>query len=708
MDLKFGKDESRCSGCRTCELVCGLANTGECNPKNSFIKITGNFPIPGGYNIKMKGCKLCGECFKYCPMGAIYLKSGEPEPREIYPTPSRSSLTPGYAGKILRVDLTNDWISKIPLPPKMVKDYLGGRGFAAYLLYRLLKKGAEPLGYENKVIIASGPLSGTFTPAAGKVHFASKSPLTGIYGDSNMGGHFAGEMKYAGYDVIVIEGKAPKPSYIFIEDEKVEIRDASHLWGLGSFETEAKLKEGLGDEFQIAVIGPAGENLVRFACVSHDFGRQAGRTGIGAVLGSKNIKAIAIRGTKSIPIADTREMIEKGKQMFEHCFNQPAIKDWQKYGTGIVVDMSNEWGSFPTKNFQSGYFPEHPGLSHEAMRKEIVLHDKACFSCPMACGKYSRAKKEGKYDVHVEGPEYETSALCGGNVGIKDIKDVAYANWLCDDLGLDTISTGSVIAFAIECFQKGIFALEDTQGRELKFNDIETFEYLARTISERKTPLGSILSKGVKKAAMICSLFNPEAEKFAIHIKGLEISGYEFRAAPAMMLAYLTCDVGGHHNRACSITKDLDKGASIQEKIEWDIYLQHVRPMFDNLGVCRLLWVELGLLPEKYSGILKAVTGTDYSLDDLLKISERVWNLTRAFSAREAEEFGRSWDQPPRRFLEEEVPDGPNKGAKVSQEMVDQMLNEYYRLRGWTENGIPTKEKLKELGLDFVIKDLYP
>lgn len=709
MNFKFGIDKSKCSGCRTCELVCALANTGECNPSKSFIKITGNFPAPGGYDIKMKGCKYCGQCVKYCAMGALYVKEGEIkewvlDQNLIKPLPPNS--IPGYGGKILRVDLTNDWISIIPLSKKMIKNYLGGRGLATYLLYKTLPIGANPLGPENKVFIASGPLSGAFVPAAGKVDFVSKSPLTGGYGNSNMGGHFSSEMKYAGYDVVIIEGKAEKPSYLFIEDEKVEIRSAENLWGLGSSKTEKTLKEELGDEFQIAVIGQAGENLVPFACVTHDFGRQAGRTGIGAVLGSKNIKAIAVRGTKGIPIADIGGMIKTGKEMYEWCFKDKAtLPIWQKHGTSIVVSMSNDWGSFPTHNFKTGYFEDHKGIGAEVMREKIVVHDKACFSCPMSCGKYSRTQKKGKYDVYVEGPEYETSALCGGNIGIGDIKDVAYANYLCDELGLDTISTGNVVAFAIECFQRGIITQADTEEKELKFGDIETFEYLAKIIAGKKTPLGEILSKGVKEAAKI---LGGGSEKFAIHVKGLEISGYEPRNATAMTLSDLTSSVGGHHSDAWAITEDLLKGGHVIEgKAEHVIKLQGIRPMFDNLGVCRLLWVELNLPLEKYSEILKAVTGQDYTLEDLMKISERVFNLSRVFWAREVEGFGRSWDQPPARFLEEEVPSGPTKGKKLSQEMVDALLDDYYGLRGWNANGIPTKEKLIELGLEFVIPDIY-
>lgn len=610
----------------------------------------------------------------------------------------------GYGGNILLVNLSNRTVLTTPLDPQFAKKWIGGRGFAASLLYYQVGKDAAPFDPENAVVMASGPLSGTFVPAAGKVHFATKSPETGGYGDSNMGGHIAAEMKYAGFDAIIITGKAKKPSYIFIEDGKVGIRSAAKLWGRSAIETEKNLKEELGDEFQIAAIGPAGEHCVPFACISHDFGRQAGRTGIGAVLGSKNIKAIAIRGTKSIPIADMEAMIVKGKKMFADCKDSPDLKHWQKYGTPGVVTWVNRAGALPVRNFQTEYLEEIDGLSAETMRREIVLHDKACFSCPMSCGKYSKVEI-GESEFYVEGPEYETIALCGSNCGFTDINDVAYANWLCDQYGLDTISTGGVIAFAIECFQKVILTKRHTDGRELKWGDRETFKYLVEKITYKDGFIGNLLSNGVRAAA---EYLKHGSEDFAIQVKGLEWSGYGSRWAPAMALSYMTCDVGSHHSRSWAITHDMEKGRDVIEgKAERVVYLQHIRPMFDMLGVCRLLWVELGLEVEHYPQILKTVTGLDYSIDDLLKASERVWNLTRAFWFREVDDFGRNHDMPPGRFLKEPVPTGEGQGKILTKEQADWLLNEYYKLRGWDENGKPIKEKLEELDLGFLIPDLY-
>jgi aldehyde:ferredoxin oxidoreductase len=601
----------------------------------------------------------------------------------------------GYGGNILRINLSGGKITKSPTPEKLIKDYIGGRGFTAKILYDELKPGIDPFGPDNKVVIASGPLSGLFVPGAGKITFASKSPATNSYGDSNMGGHLASEIKYAGYDAIILEGTAAKPSYIYINNDKVEIRDAGKYWGKGAISTEKMLKDDLGEEFQIATIGPAGENKVKFACISHDFGRQAGRTGIGAVLGNKNIKAVAIRGSKSLKVADPKELQALTKKAIKECASHPGFKMWVAQGTASVTVWSNEQGSFPTRNFQSGQFKDYRKISGDVMLKETIITNKACFGCPTACGKYAKVKKDGK-EYYVEGPEYETAALIGGDCAVANITDLTYANWLCDELGLDTISGGSVVAFAMECYEKGIITNEDTGGVELKFGDIKSFDKMINMIARREG-IGNILADGVREAAV---KFGKGSEKFAMQVKGLEISGYESRKAPAMMLAYMTCDIGAHHNRAWAITHDIAAGRDkIEGKAAKVIELQHLRPLFDMVGCCRLQWIETGMSPEYYPKMLKAATGLDYTLDELLKCSERVWNLNRLFLIREHKDYGRHFDYPPARFYEEKVQNGPTQGSIVKKEDIERLLDEYYTLRGWDKNGKPGQAKLKELGL---------
>jgi aldehyde:ferredoxin oxidoreductase len=601
----------------------------------------------------------------------------------------------GYAGHILRVDLTSGKTSVEPLDPIMVEQFLGGRGFGAYLLYAETEPGLAPLSPQNPLILSAGPLSGLLVPGAGKLDITTKSPLTGGYASANIGGLLAAELKYAGYDCVVITGQADNPVMICIEDDQVQIRDAGAYWGLGSLTVEEQLKEELGEEFQIATIGPAGENLVSYACITHDFGRQAGRGGVGTVMGAKKLKAIAVRGTRAIPVADLDAYREQARAMFDACRSAEGLEVWQRYGTSGVNTWSNEIGAFPTRNFQSGTIEGYENLSGEVMREKIVVSDKACFACPSPCGKYSYVRKHG---VRVEGPEYETAALLGGDCGLTDIQDVAYANWLADELGLDSISAGNCIAFAMECYQRGVIGPAHTDGLELQFGAPETVFTLLKRIAHREG-IGDVLAKGVKRTA---AEWGGGSEAWAIHVKGMEQSGYETHHAPSMLLAYMTCDVGAHHNRAWAITYDLQVGRDgyTPDKAAKVIELQHIRPLFDCLGCCRLQWVELGLDLAYYAPMLRAVTGLNTTWEDLLAISERVWNLTRLYWMREVTGFGRGWDAPPARFHEEPAVGGATAGRKADWDSTQALLDEYYRQRGWDQQGLPTAETLVRLGLD--------
>jgi aldehyde:ferredoxin oxidoreductase len=605
----------------------------------------------------------------------------------------------GYAGKILRVDLSSGETWTEPLAPELVENYIGGRGFAARIIYDETK-GADPLGPENRLVFASGPFAGVFIPAGGKLTIAAKSPATGLYGDANIGGHIAAELKYAGYDAIVIKGAAAKPVYLYIDDDKVEIRDAAPFWGTGAIESETALKDELGEEFQVCTIGQAGENLVKYACVSHDIGRQAGRTGVGAVMGSKNLKAVAVRGSQTVPVADVDALRRIGKEMLLKVKADPGLQVWHDYGLTSVATWANSIGAFPTRNFRSGYFEGIEGIDHHAAKDRIIVGSKACFGCPMACGKFSRVKERG---VWVEGPEYETTALIGGNCAIDRIEDVAYANYLCDELGLDTISAGNVVGFAMECFERGVIDESQTDGLTLRFGDVKAFAALVNKIARREG-IGAILADGVRHAAAV---WGQGSEAYAIQIKGLEWSGYESRGAPAMMLAYMTADIGAHHNRAWAITFDMAQG---REKVEGKaakvIELQHIRPLFDCLGACRLPWVEMGLDLAYYAQLFPAITGRDRSWEDLLLVSERVYNLTRAYAGREMPGFGRANDYPPERFYTDPVPTGATEGSLITREKIEQLLDDYYQLRGWTTDGMPTPATLQRLGLGTVAEEM--
>ena len=620
----------------------------------------------------------------------------------------------GYAGTILRVNLDSGEVDKSPLPDELVDHFIGGRGFIAKMLYDELPPNTDPYDPQNMFLAATGPLSGYFLPASGKVHFATKSPATGGYADSNMGGHFGPALKYAGYDVLVLTGRAENPSYLFIDDDEVEVRPAKSYWGAGALLCEAQLKKDLGEDFQILTIGPAGENRVRFACISHDFGRQAGRTGVGAVLGSKNIKAIAVRGTGSLPVHDIEGAYAAGKDAYRKVFAKPGFKEWTPEGTAGITNWTNEVGVFPTRNFQTSYAEHYQSINGKEVIDQLKITDKGCFCCPTPCGKYGHTKTD-LGDAFVEGPEYETIALFGGNCLLKTISEVAYANYLCDELGLDTISAGAVISWAIECYEKKILNASQV-GREIQFSDLATVEYLLNQIAQREG-IGDLLAEGVKAAS---EKTGKGSQDFAIHVKGLEWTGYETRNAPSMMLAYMTADIGAHHNRAWVLgydvagawtsVHDLISSGGESEKLpkaevkpecaQYVINSQHTRPLFDALGICRLQYMELGFEEENYETLFYRITGKRKTWQELLKVSERIWNLTRLFSAREVKDFDRRLDYPPPRFYQEPIPSGPNEGHFLSRKELDILLNEYYRARGWDENGIPTRETLERLSLD--------
>ncbi len=627
----------------------------------------------------------------------------------------------GYAGTILEVNLTSGRATKTPLPENLAREYIGGRGFVARLLWERLSRGTNPFDPENLIIIATGPLSGHLVPASGKTHFGTKSPATGGYADSNMGGHFGPALKYAGYDVLFLTGRAPRPTYLFIEDETVELRSAEPWWGQGAITSEEGLKNELGDEFRAITIGPAGENLVRFACISHDFGRQAGRAGVGAVMGSKNLKAIAVKGTGGLPVFDVEGLFKKSREAYEKVKAKPGFTGWTPEGTAGITDWVNEVGAFPTRNFQTSFFPGYRNINGRAVVEHLKITDKGCFCCPTPCGKYGKAKT-GLGEVYVEGPEYESIAILGGDCTLGSIEEVAYANYVCDELGLDTISAGGVAAWAMECFEKGIIS-EEQVGRKIRFGDLDSVVYLLEKMAAREG-IGDLLAEGVMRAS---ATLGHGSEEFAMHVKGLEWTGYESRNAPGMMLAYMTADIGAHHNRAWALGHDVagsaasvhdlisaggSKGklakATVAGKAGRVIELQHIRPLFDCLGVCRLQYMELGFEVENYEELFFRVTGRKMSWNELLEVSERVWHLTRAFSIREVEGFGRESDYPPPRFFQEPIPDGPNEGHYLSREELDILLDEYYAGRGWDKDGIPTEETLRRVGLGDVAEQLAP
>jgi aldehyde:ferredoxin oxidoreductase len=609
----------------------------------------------------------------------------------------------GFGGTTLRIDLATGEVRRSPTPESFARSWLGARGFVARTLYDEVPRDADPLGPENLLIVAPGVLTGSFAPCGSKLGFGCISPATNGHADSNMGGHLGPEIKYAGYDMIVFEHAAPEPVYLLIDDDTVELRPAGSYWGKGSLELEKIMKEDLGEDFQIATIGPAGENGVVFACITHDFGRQAGRCGVGAVMGSKKLKAIAVRGTGSLPAHDLPALTKLSYDIIQRTKLHPNMEPWQKYGTALFVSWANEHGCFPSRNFQTTYHEGWEGISGEKLAQEILVTHKACFGCWMNCGKYSRARIPGKPDTYLEGPEYETIALCGGSCGMTDINDVAYANYLCDNLGLDTMSGGNTTGFAMECYQRGIITKEDLEGHELRWGDIHDFEHFIHMVAERRG-IGEIFSRGTRGAALA---LGRDTLRFAEQAKGMEFSGYDTRWYSAQLLSYCTSDIGAHHNRSWAITADIELGQDTTEgKAPVVIYLQHIRPLFDTWACCRLFWGELDVTPEEHAEAISYLTGWDIDIGECMRASERIWNLTRAHYLERNGGPGRRHDVAPLRQIEEEVPSGPAEGHKVGRENFEKMLDDYYRNRGWDRNGNPTREVLEILDLPEVADNL--
>ena len=598
----------------------------------------------------------------------------------------------GYKGTILSVDLNKRKIVTKSLSKDFARKYIGGRGFGARILYDEVGPQVNPLSPENLFIMATGPLTGTSAPGS-KMSFIAKSPATYGYADSSIGGVLGPQMKFAGYDVILVRGKGQKPIFLSINGSGVEFRDASGLWGRGCIETEAAIKKELGEaEVAVASIGPAGERSVSIACITHKGGRQAGRCGMGAVMGSKNLKAVAIQGHEKIQLARPEEFTKTVEEARRILAENPS--SFKKMGTAEHVLGSNEVGSLPTRNYTSGSFENAEAISGETMYETLVNGSRACFGCPVGCSKYSSVK-EGTYEgTTVEGPEYETIGMLGSNCGIGDIRTIAKANALCDDVGIDTISTGNVIGFAMECYDRGIITKESTGGIDLRFGNEEAFLQAIEMIGKREG-IGEILSQGVRTAA---EKFGSGSEKFAMHSKGLEWSAYECRAALGQALGYALVDRGADHNRIW--TMDFfgqQKPLSPAKLAEVAFKNQCSRSAPDLLGMCR--FVSYQLTWDHYARMLSEATGLETSADDIIRASEMAFNLTRLYNIREG--FTRQDDYVPPRCFDEPVASGRTKGSSLKREEFNEALEKFYEISGWdTKTGVPLPAKLKELGLE--------
>ncbi len=601
----------------------------------------------------------------------------------------------GYFWRILVVDLSSRKSYVREFDQDFALKYIGGRGFGAKILFDRLRSenfSLDPLGEANVLIISPGPLCGTYMPASGKTSFVSLSPATGIYGDSSMGGSFGVELRQAGYDALVILGKADELCYLWIDNGKVRIVPCPELAGKTVLETEGFIRKNTEDiDLKMIAIGPAGENQVVFACITGDWGRNAGRCGIGAVMGSKNLKAIAVRGTRDLPVARLDELVRISKEGFADLAQRELFEFWQEQGLMSVVDYLNTLGVMPTYNFKDGYFERAERINGYTMEDHYKIGNSACFACPMCCGNICLVKN-GKYSgTVVEGPEYETTCIFGSNLGVDNFAFIIKANQLCDELGLDTISTGNLIGAVIEGYQEGVLDLDDTDGMVLSWGDEEAIITLIEKIAKREG-IGEILAGGSRR---LLKEF-PKLEPFVSQVKGLEQSAYDARVAITMALAYATSDIGAHHTRAWPLAHELEAGKnwSLEKKVELVIHHQTIRPLFDMLGVCRLAWIELGFPEEFYEKAYQAVVGIDYSLSDLLERSRKVYDLTRFINNKLG--ITRKDDYPPRRCFEQPILSGPQAGKKLDKNLYEQILDIYYQARGWDKEGKVSKEREKE------------
>jgi len=607
----------------------------------------------------------------------------------------------GYQGKILRVDLTNEKITTEPLNKEWAKQFIGGKGLGARYLFEELKPGTDPLSPDNILSIWTGPLVGTLTPLTGRYVLVTKSPLTGTFLDSYAGGFFGSELKYTGFDGVIIKGKAKKLSYLWINDGKAEIRDAKNLAGKDTFKTEELVRKETGHKFtRVASIGPAGEKLGLISSVTSDITRNAARGGTGAVFGSKNLKAVAVKGSMGVEVQNIEEFTKMAKEMvLKDVVENPDHAGMITDGTPILVAMSNDAGILPTKNWRTGVFEDSKGIDSEAVKSRVLVRKKACFDCAIACGSYSKVKSGIFKGAATEGPEYETLGLCGSNCGIGNVEAVVKFVEDCDRLGLDSISAGNVVALAMDLFEKGVLTKKDTDGLNLKFGNEEAYAKMPSMIANRQA-IGNILADGAKRAA---KKIGKGAEKLTVEVKGMEYPAYDPRGTIGMALAYATSDRGACHLRAWPVAADAYGSQdpwSPEGKAAICVEDQTRTSVKWSFIFCDFYSVNFPNMAKYYS----AVTGVQSSEEHLRKVGRRIWNLTRAFNVREG--FTRKDDTMPERMEKEPLPDGKPKGHVVPRADFEKMLSEYYKLWGWDDQGRPTKKALDEAGLGDIVKKL--
>ncbi|MFC2046173.1 aldehyde ferredoxin oxidoreductase family protein [Chloroflexota bacterium] len=617
-------------------------------------------------------------------------------------------------GKILRVNLSEGKISQEDTRQDWVEEFIGGSGLATKYLYEEVPKGADPLGPENTLIFMTGLLTGTASASASRYSVVAKSPLTGIWGHANSGGSFGPALKRSGFDGIIFEGISRDPVYLKIIDGQAELCAAGHLWGKTVPETEDSVQAASRERLTIASIGQAGENLVRYAAIMNNKHRAAGRCGLGAVMGAKQLKAIACGGNQPIRLAHA-ERFRKTARTQNELLNESVLKvAFDAFGTNMIADMVNVRGGYPARNWQEGTFEQIDKINAQALTDEVFVEGVNCFACPVICGRGTEIR-EGKWRGHKgEGPEYETTNTLGAMCGVSDMNAITMANYHCNAYGLDTISTGSTIAFAMECYEKGILTKDETGGLELTFGDADLVVGLVERIAKREG-IGDLLAEGTKAMS---ERLGQGSEHYAMHVKGLELPAYDPRSAKICGLGYVTANRGGDHMTAwieaptfVDMPLLLVDESSIKdplvanpEEVRVLVDLENAFTALDAIGACKFMGVLV--MAEELVDLIASATGWEFDVDDFRKSGERIYNLMRAYCVREG--IDRSKDILPERLMSDPLPDGPGKGMVIEKGTLGMMKDAYYELRGWDQaTGIPTRETLRGLGLDGLVGELW-
>jgi aldehyde:ferredoxin oxidoreductase len=610
----------------------------------------------------------------------------------------------GYAGQILNVNLTEKEFRIERFDESFAKKFLGGNGFSTKILYDRMKTGVEPFSPENIVVFAVGPVTDTLVPSNCRGYVATKSPMNGLYFDSTFGGRFAVTQKRTGFEAIAIVGKSSEPIYLMIDEKGAQFKPAASLWGKLTQETVDAIHALEGADADVMAIGPAGEKLARFACMVHYWrGREgvSGRGGIGAVLGSKNLKAVVVKGSLKTQVADSkglRELIDSRKEALGK-----GTAAFKNFGTPILVNMINTMGGLGVRNLQEEHSPKASEIGGERIKEMLFDRNETCYGCPVACGKTLRLSTSPE-GLRWKMPEYETLFSLGSMNENWDPVAMLKLNALCDQWGLDTISMGVTVSFALECFEKGYLTAQDAGGRTLRFGDPELILELVEETGKRKG-FGDTLAEGSFRLAQ---RLGKEAANLLYCIKKVELPGHSARALKGMSIGYPTGTRGGSHHDTRPTLQYIGEFNRLvpQGQASYAIRTQNFTALGDSLTQCRFASERGygGLINENYAKMINTITGWSFKTEDVERLGERIYNLERAFNVREG--VSKKDDQLPYRVTSQPIPSGPSKGMYCSLEEFHSMLEEYYHLRGWTDQGIPTREKLLELQLDFVAEEL--